>query len=233
MKASELIAELQKLDPDHNVDAWLKSRMTSGIKTLSFDDAGRAIRLLLRVLGKPYGNSNMDMSGNALNHRNVIWKCSTDEWVNGNRVTDPKKFNAALDACEQLTAIGITDFKITDSGWFTIHIPYEAYYSSFTTSDDPEVWKQRQSRNEQNAQNRLHAKALKEEERRKKYQEESKEWQLKYEQEKAQKAKEEQEKELLLHLGKKKQDEEEKAKQIKPDNVLDIVRAVNVQQGGD
>lgn len=127
INAEQLIKELQTIDPNSDCTEFLKALSNSTVKTLPFEQAGKAIRALLPILGKPKFNYNKTQGGRKLNCRSCIWSVE--------RQTDK-----AIAASIMLKAVGITDFRITDANWFCIHIPYEAYVTSFYHSDDPIDW---------------------------------------------------------------------------------------------
>jgi hypothetical protein len=124
------------------------------IGTLSFEDAGRAIRILLRDLGVRPRNYIWDASRWDLNryrrldHRVVLWDARAE----------PSK-SRAQKAAAALVAAGISDFRITSGGWLYIRIPKDAFVSSFYTSDDPQVWLRR---NERRTAARAKSKAVRE-----------------------------------------------------------------------
>lgn len=219
------MAQLEKMDPDLYIDRWVMMKLKSGIETMDFLTAGKAIRILLRVLGNPCFCSpwlhapRSDMSGKPLKYRAVIWALAEMGVKN------------QIQAAEELEKAGIKDFYISPGNYFTIHIPYEAYYSAFTTSDDPKVWEQRQASRTLAAE-KLKQKKLKEEERHAKWAEESKEWQVKHQKEQEEAKKKKQEQEYLASLGKVALEQQEKLKQIKVDDV-EVKRGVNLSDGHD
>ena len=118
---------------------WPKKRNSKPrTRTLSFDDAGRAIRILIREFGaRPYMNYNRNpprsqwnMKRKCLDHRMVIW--------------DAKAKPQAERAASALLAAGITDFRLTPRGWFYIRIPKDCFASSFYRSDDPQEWSRKE-----------------------------------------------------------------------------------------
>lgn len=134
MKSQDLAEQLKELGPDVNVAEWLRGAQAGKIATLSFEDSGKAIRALLKAIGKPYGNSNKDMSGKELGFRTVIWDCKNDA-------------SKGIKAADTMCDLGFnSNFRITPNGWFTIHIPAGAYYIAFSGSDDPEHWRQNNER---------------------------------------------------------------------------------------
>jgi len=105
-------------------------------KTLSFEEAGRAIRILLRELGHPYLNRarvpwRYPHGGREprLDHRVVIWDARSE----ANR-------ERAKQASVALIAAGIIDYRLSPRGWFRIRIPKDCFASSFYRSDDPQEW---------------------------------------------------------------------------------------------
>jgi hypothetical protein len=125
-------------------------RAKTRIRTLSFEDAGKAIRILVRELGvRPYRNFTKDVCHpRRLDHRVVLWDARTE----------PSK-SCAQKGAAALVAAGITDFRITSGGWLYIRIPKDAFVSSFYTSDDPQVWLRR---NERRTAARAKSKAVRE-----------------------------------------------------------------------
>lgn len=125
------------------------------IKNLSFEDSGRAIRLITGLLEKtpdlnynktPSGpNSNLKGRGRILNARRVLWGVNIED---------------GIEASNMLVAAGITEFKITPSGWLTINIPKDAYVSSFLTSEDPAEWKRKNDSRRSSLMTRLHGQAI-------------------------------------------------------------------------
>lgn len=146
MKAYQWIELLKTLDPNTEVGPWIKSYGHHIIPTLSFDEAGKAVRLVLPILGAPYSTANQDSSGHPFNFRALLWKT-------GGRAPE-----TMVRVCSELDKAKLA-FKITESGWFHIHIPYSAYYSAFTTSDDPAEWRRRQANQEAAAARREAKKA--------------------------------------------------------------------------
>lgn len=141
MKAKQAIEILQTLDPSTEVGPWMKCHGSHIIDTLQFLDAGKAIRIIVQHLGKPYSAVNMDQSGHPLPSRNIIW--STDN-----------KHQQVIAVCNELEKAGITAFKVTPTGWFHIHIQRDLYFSSFIASDDPADWQRRQDRRAEMAEQR-------------------------------------------------------------------------------
>jgi hypothetical protein len=156
MKVKDYITQLQELDPELEIRSWEEALRSGSCRTLTFDEAGKAIRILLEAIGKPFGNANADMSGHKYQYRDVIWLMNYESGgVNIN-------IQRAATAITTLKTAGFNqgDYKITSDGkWFHIHIPFDSYYTAFTTSDDPEVWKQRQAHQEVLTAARLQRKA--------------------------------------------------------------------------
>jgi hypothetical protein len=126
------------------------------IVTLSYADAGRAMRILLNIWGRPLKHYtefpyiqplggghipvekfNQWRQKNPLNCRRVLWNVSSRD-----------KASRTEQAIRQLLSAGITDFKLTRFGWFFIHIPTDCHVSSYYTSDDPAVWERKNQQRE-------------------------------------------------------------------------------------
>lgn len=216
MRVKDLMDQLIDLPPDLVIEKWMLAKLRSGISTLDFETSGRAIRILLKILGEAKGNANQDMSGHSLNHRSCIW-------VSRGIQKDQEAFTALEEA-------GIHDYYISPGEYICIHIPYSAYYSSFTSSDDPTVWRQRQERNELNARNRIQRKKQKQEERLKEREKENEAWNANWKEQQRLAKEEEEQKQNLIALGQQFVEVKEKAKQIKVDNI-DVTRAVKAYEG--
>jgi hypothetical protein len=95
---------------------------------LSFEQAGIAIRLLLPILGKFnwYGSVS-----DKLNTKIIGW---TEPIV-----TEEKMVEAAKILIEN----NIRRFDINNQLRFVLNIPKDVYCTSFYSSPDPEVWKQK------------------------------------------------------------------------------------------
>jgi hypothetical protein len=115
----------------------IPARAKGKIRTLSFEDAGRAIRILLREFGvRPYRNFIRvppkiftRMERRDLDYRLVLWDARSE----------PSK-ECAEKAATALVAAGITDFRLTPGGWFKVRIPRDCFACSFYSSDDPLDW---------------------------------------------------------------------------------------------
>lgn len=102
------------------------------IKTLTFEDAGKAVRIVIKSLGrKPDLNYNRVYNGDQLPHRVVLWRCDSKEFW---------KVEANLQNA------GIFDFRHSPMGWFSVRMPRDDFASSFYHSDDPKDWHQRNKR---------------------------------------------------------------------------------------
>jgi hypothetical protein len=124
-----------------------------GIRTLSFENAGRAIRILMRELGaRPYCNFNRNSylalarRNQSLDFRMVIWDVRSEPVpefaaLDGpNLFSDTRPMSRLERATAALVAIGITDYRLTFHRWLYIKIPRASFVCSFYGSDDPEEW---------------------------------------------------------------------------------------------
>jgi hypothetical protein len=123
------------------------------IVPLSYADAGRAMRILLGILGRPVKHytefsfrprrripqAKLDLwkQKNPLNCRRVLWNVSSRD-----------KASRTEQAIRQLLSASIADFKLTRFGWFFIHIPKDCHVSSYYKSDDPAVWERKNQQRE-------------------------------------------------------------------------------------
>lgn len=174
MRADHLIGILKTLDPATDIGPWMRAYKGQFIDTLYFMDAGRAIRIAHRILGSPYSTANIDSSGKPLSSRVLLWKTEG-------------QLEKILETCKELEKAGITAFKITDSGWFHIHIQRDLFYSSFTSSDDPEVWKKKQDKRAAAKAERDRQQALMIAAQREQQQKEMEEWKANFEREQKEK----------------------------------------------
>jgi hypothetical protein len=112
-----------------------KGRSSWACKELPFEEAGKAVRLIMKVLGKkPDINYNKDMRGRWMRSRHVLW---------GVNISD------GIEVCNALVAAGIKDFWITTADWLTIEIPREIFVTVYyCPEDDPLVWAKRQGQRE-------------------------------------------------------------------------------------
>lgn len=145
MIINDLIKLLQNLPEEiRSTHAWVNYAVplwkireieTSNIKmnTLTFEEAGKATRLLLKLLGKkPHANFTANAIEKNLGFRRVIWYARSAKAGSKLSAAQLALFNA-----------GITDYKVVTGGWLVIHIPEDAYVSSFYASDNPEDWQKR------------------------------------------------------------------------------------------
>lgn len=222
MKVSELIEELKKVDQDKYVLPYLKALSHGAIKTLSFEDGGRAYRLIEKYLGKPRFNYN-HVQGHWLNCRSVRWDAPEVKLI---------------EVTEELERSGISTeyFMVTGTTSLIIHIPFRAWTTSYV-GDDPTVWRQKQERKEQLKEARDKKKEELEKALDAKRDAEAKEWKAKWDAEAPQraevalkKAQEEAETKRLIALGQQFHEVQEKVKQIKIDDV-NVERAVKAHEG--
>lgn len=219
MKIGHLKELLKEVPDDLEAGPWLKTAAVWTTPALTFDEAGKAIRVMIGLVGKPVMNYNHDASGRKLNHRTVIWKLPLEKHV----------------ICAQALAdVGITSVKSDAQLYFTLRIPYEAYVTAFYTSDDPVVWRVEQEkavvRAEQKAAKKEANRLKKEEESNKKWEESNKEWREKWEKEQALKKAQQEEQERLIALGMEAQEAQKKASEIK---VLTLVDSRDIKIEGD
>lgn len=131
MNVKQLIEHLQQLDPETNHQdamAWIKASNVSlnNRRTLSVEQSGKAIQIIKSILGSPYVNSNKNQSGKEYTFRQLAWR-------EKDRTTQQ-----SINVTNELLAADITDFWITDCGWFTIRIPFDATLKCF--KGDPAFW---------------------------------------------------------------------------------------------
>lgn len=137
MKISELIKELQNLPPSFEkaVDAndWLQHREYARAPLLDFKTTGKVIRTLLPILG-----SASTSKGNAF--RRIYWSTygSKHEYS-----TAALKIETAVKALKQQNLLQYVSY---DKYQIEIETLAHYYPSAFYTSDDIEVWIQRNYR---------------------------------------------------------------------------------------
>ena len=109
-----------------------KGRSSRTCKQLSFEEAGKTIRTITGILGKPPDiNHNRDMGGHWMPSRHVLWGVDVE---------------SGIEVSNALVAAGIKDFWITSANWLTIKMPREFFVSSFLgREDDPKVWQDKQT----------------------------------------------------------------------------------------
>jgi hypothetical protein len=117
--------------------AYTEAKGRSGwiCKALSFEEAGKAIRIMMRSLGKkPDINYNQDQGGHWMSHRHVLFGVNLED---------------GIEVSNALVAAGMKDFWITSAGWLTIRMPRGIFVSSFLgPEDDPLVWQAKQTQRE-------------------------------------------------------------------------------------
>jgi len=119
--------KLKETNPSLNIENFRKVCTSKRIATLSIADAGKAVRIMIRHMGKPYLTANRPQGGRGyFTFRNCIWK------VNEGNVEE------AILATNELFEAGVTDFKITPSGWFSSHIPFDSFVSDFYDGNEQE-----------------------------------------------------------------------------------------------
>jgi hypothetical protein len=154
-----IFAYVGKLGRDRTY--WKSSRVRripvrakgKGVRTLSFEDAGKAIRILMRELGaRPYCNSNRNSYLDRIDHsrrldyRMVIWDVRREPNQKCAAIDGPNLFSGTRPASRvekaaaALVAAGITDFRVTFHGWLYIRVPKDCFACSFYGSDDPQEW---------------------------------------------------------------------------------------------
>lgn len=216
MKVSQLIERLKELPQDVEIGSWIKTLDWTS-KELSFEEAGKAIRLMLNMVGKPTLNYNQDASGRALPHRTVYWK---------------KDFETQVRCAEALGSIGITDAKTDVYNGLSIRIPREVYVTAFYTSDDPEVWRKEQEKAVDRAvryaatrvANREKKQQIADTEWEKEREQHRKEWET----QQAEKKKAEEEKLRLEALGREAERVQEKLNEVKIEK-HDIGREIQIE----
>ena len=188
------LAELPDDTPIQDALAWINAADTTQPqekRTLPFLEAGKAFRIVLPIMGKPYSAANTDMSGrNHWPYRLCIWQ--------GVECTTEKK----RAACNALSLAGLDAYWLTDSGKFQFRIGRNTYPSAFYTSDDPAVWEQRQRREEEKAAHRAEMKQRRAEFRRSREAERNAQYWAESRQREEQRKAEQAEKERLLQLAK-------------------------------
>lgn len=224
MRGKDLIERIKEHQLEEaDVDKWLIHKVKTNIKHLSLLEAGKAIRILLPILGKPKMNYNVDASGKTLNCRVVVWHLYN-------------QLDKQIEASEALETAEITDFNITPSEYFTLHLERHLFFSAFTTSDDPQEWERQQKYWEERTENNR----IKKEAKKLKEQEEydaahAAEWEeskRKYQEEQAKKKRDEEEKERLAELGKQTLKKQEEFSQIRHEDIVNVGRSIKVE-GGD
>jgi len=141
MKIKELIQKLEKFDPEDDANLWMKW-WVEGHKNriLHFEEAGKVVRLLMPILGKPTSETSYSYGVKAFG-----WPSKTDK---------PLSF---LQAEALLAVNGFFEDVDYDRGYIgpagyshlKVAMSSDYYYSSFYTSDDPEVWKAKQKKQDE------------------------------------------------------------------------------------
>lgn len=114
-----------------------RKEMVTPIEVMTLEEAGKAIRFIIAILGKPYTANTSDVQGHPYFHRKVVWKVKPDPTLADTHA------NVKDILRRRIVEAGITKFKITGMGWLHIRLPVDVYVGSFNSSDDPKVWKEK------------------------------------------------------------------------------------------